>query len=177
MAFDTNVYDFQFNSAISPNTNLDQFSDFTQFHSSESRSRGIVDNSSESMSSIDDFGMNPSQKPENYIICSMCHSKIKDCGIYSLKHDLIFCDLICAKIYSDNVNKIDIDFQTYRNNYISKKLSGSAEKIYQKYKYKFFQQLPILIIKDNDKNVLNQYLIEDRLREYKSQFRKIKSAF
>ena len=155
MAFDTNVYDFQFNSNNSPNETENTFS------------------------GIDDFNIDSSinQKEDCNMICAMCHRKIKDCGLYSLNHDLIFCDLVCAKIYSDNINKIDIDFQTYRNNYVSKKFSVSAEKIYQKYKYKFFQQLPILIIKDDDKNKLNQYLIENRMKDYRLLFKEIKSMF
>ena len=153
MAFDTNVYDFEFNSLNNQNQNQNQ----------------------NKFLGIDELNIN--QKIENNNDCDMCHGKIKDCGLYSLNHNLMFCDLICAKIYSDNIGKIDIDFQLYRNNYISKKLSVSAEKIYQKYKYKFFQQLPILIIQDDKKNELNQYLIENRMKDYKLLFKEIKSMF
>jgi len=153
MAFDTNVYDFEFNSLNNQNENENDFLENNGFN---------VDNS---------------DKIENNNNCDMCHRKIKDCGLYSSNHGLIFCDLICAKIYSDNINKIDIDFQLYRNNYISKKLSVAAEKIYQKYKYKFFQQLPILIINDDKKEKLNQYLIEDKMKDYRLLFKEIKSMF
>ena len=151
MAFDTNVYDFEFNSSNNQNQNQNKF--------------------------LGTDELNINQKIENNMNCVMCHGKIKDCGLYSLHHNLMFCDLICAKIYSDNISKIDIDFQLYRNNYISKKLSVSAEKIYQKYKYKFFQQLPILIIQDDKKNELNQYLNENRMKDYKLLFKEIKSMF
>jgi len=109
--------------------------------------------------------------------CSMCHANIKGNGLYSLKHDLIFCDLICAKIYSDNIAKIDIDFQDYRNKHVEGQLSATAEKIYQKYKYKFFQQLPILIINSEMRDILNGYLIENRIQDYTKQFGKIKAIF
>ena len=109
--------------------------------------------------------------------CAMCYGKIKDCGLYSKDHKLIFCDMVCAKIYSDNISKIDIDFKEYRNNFILKKLSTSAEKIYQKYKYKFFQQLPILTINENDRNILNQYLTSNQLKEYRMKYSTIKAMF
>jgi len=114
---------------------------------------------------------------KDYSICNMCHTKIKDCGLYSINHDLIFCDLICAKIYSDNVEKINIDSQLYRNNYVMKKLSSNAEKIYLKYKYKFFQQLPILLIKNENKNELHQCIIENDIKKYRTIFKEIKSEF
>ena len=152
MTFDTNIYDFQISLNSDNNNNI-----------------AIANNTIE-YNDID-------HHIDNQTICAMCHSKIKDCGLYSKNHDLIFCDLICAKIYSDNYEKIDVDFQAYRNNYILKKLSTSSEKIYQKYKYKFFQQLPILIIDDETKNILHQYLIENKLKDYKLQFTEIKSTF
>ena len=109
--------------------------------------------------------------------CNMCHKNIKDCGLYSANHDLVFCDLICAKIYSDNIEKITIDDKEYRNNYTLNKLSKEAEKIYLKYKYKFFDQLPILIISDKKKNKLQQLIIDNDIKKYQMKFNKLKKEF
>jgi hypothetical protein len=155
MAFDTDIYDFQFQIQKSTNSN------------------SFIENSKESLTSMENSYLdNETQK-----ICKLCNVKIKDCGVHSLNHDLIFCDLICAKIYSDNYEKIDIDFQEYRNNYIFKKLSTHADKIYQKYKYKFFQQLPILTISDEHKNKLAEYLNNNRMQDYKLLIKDIKAGF
>lgn len=105
--------------------------------------------------------------------CKMCGKKIKNnIGLYTIDHSLIFCDLVCARLYDLNYNYIEIDFEAYRKLYVDKQLTESANKYYNKYKYKFFHQLPIFYIPENDKQLklinLKEYI--KKVLSYKKLF-------
>lgn len=57
--------------------------------------------------------------------------------------DLKFCDLICARLYDINIHKIEINYKAYRKAYNNGKLSKNSKFIYEKCKYKLFNELPI----------------------------------
>jgi DNA polymerase III epsilon subunit-like protein len=93
-------------------------------------------------------------------------------GLYSSDHSLVFCDLICARLYDLNYQHIDIDFESYRKLYINQQLTETANKYYNKYKYRFFNQLPILYITPEDKE-LEHVSIKDyvkKIMSYKKMF-------
>lgn len=62
---------------------------------------------------------------------------------------LRFCDLICAKLYNDNIHKITIDVQSYRKSHLSKSLDKNSELIYVKCIDKMFTQLPVMFCENN----------------------------
>ena len=101
-------------------------------------------------------------------ICKLCHKTIRDSGLQSINHDLIFCDLICAKIYSDNIDKINIDYDEYRRNFCNNKLSNKSLDVYKKYKGKFFVELPILKF---DKDI--EAMADDEYKDYILKCRKM----
>jgi len=103
--------------------------------------------------------------------CILCHKSIRDCGLYSLNHELIFCDLVCAKIYFDNINKIEIDYNEYRKNYCNHKLSNKSLDIYKKYMNKFFIELPIIKISNFDKlDKLDESEYKKEIMKYKKMY-------
>lgn len=63
---------------------------------------------------------------------------------YVDKH-LCFCNFVCAKLYHDNIHKLDLDTKKYRDLYISGKLSRENKSIYDRVcKLRMgFDQIPI----------------------------------
>lgn len=71
--------------------------------------------------------------------------KCKWCGKKHLKPMFLnrFCDLVCSKLYSDNISEIiNPDMKEYRSLYLSGKLDKKSKLIYDKCCTRLFQQLP-----------------------------------
>jgi hypothetical protein len=76
--------------------------------------------------------------------CSLCQKKImKFEPLRSFDQQLIFCDYICAKLYSLNIGPTNLDFKSYRNAYNQHRLSSDALKIYNLCSKKLFIELPV----------------------------------
>lgn len=86
--------------------------------------------------------------------CSLCNSVIQDNPVKATKftgdiiltqqnqpNNLMFCDLLCARLYDTNVNHISINFNDYRMSYIKRQLSKKARSIYEKCADKLLTQL------------------------------------
>lgn len=70
-----------------------------------------------------------------YQSCDWCGDYIND--VPSRAGNLNFCDILCAKLYNDNVNKIDFEFDSINTQ--TKRL----RKIYDLCKNMMFEELPI----------------------------------
>lgn len=57
---------------------------------------------------------------------------------------IVFCDIVCAKIYHDNCVNIKIKNNTYTNAYIAGTLKERDKKMYEKTEELLFQNLPIM---------------------------------
>lgn len=120
-------------------------------------------------------------------VCVFCSKKIKELGYVtgteyngplssydSIKIDsnankLIFCDLICAKLYDVNIHKISIDFKSYKDFNNNGKLSKNAVKIYNKCKHKLFSELLILKIND-DMNTMDKDAKKEYIKKIRSDY-------
>lgn len=77
--------------------------------------------------------------------CNFCKKKIKFMPLSSIDKKLKFCDVVCAKLYYDNVGKFEINKNEYNNYYNNDQLSKKAKEIYSKVGKIIFQQLPMYV--------------------------------
>lgn len=75
------------------------------------------------------------------------HVMIRQC---SCKSQHSFCDIICAKLYNDNIEPINIDVVEYNKNISSKLVGKNAENIYLKTNGTLFKMLPTYKPDDQD---------------------------
>ena len=75
--------------------------------------------------------------------CSLCQKSIKHEPLKSLSKGVLFCDYICAKLYSLNIGTVDLDTASYRKAYIQNRLSPDAKKIYTLCSNRLFIELPV----------------------------------
>lgn len=61
---------------------------------------------------------------------------------------LMFCDMCCAKIYSDNVHRIVVNSHAYNIAYCRHQLSNNAMDIYDQVGTRPFAMMPLYIIND-----------------------------
>lgn len=104
-------------------------------------------------------------KKQILIRCSMCQKKIskKPLEGYFENNILLFCDLICAKLYYDNVEKIIINQKKYRYDYKNNQLGKFASIIYEICINKEFELMPEKKITENERKNLD--IVK---KEYKS---------
>ena len=81
-------------------------------------------------------------KDDEKKLCSWCRSVIKI--HYIVSDSKYFCDVICAKIFNDNVAKIDITENTFINGYINNSLREKDKKLYEKTAELCFGTLPLM---------------------------------
>ena len=82
--------------------------------------------------------------------CSFCDKKIKFMPLSSLDKSLKFCDIVCAKLYYDNVCKFDINRDEYNNYFNNDQLSKRAKDVYSRVGNVLFKLLPIYIPNETD---------------------------
>lgn len=75
--------------------------------------------------------------------CSLCRKRIKYEPLKSRDQQLIFCDYICAKLYSLNIGSTKLDEDSYRKAAAQQRLSSDALKIYNLCSKKLFIELPV----------------------------------
>ena len=93
-------------------------------------------------------------------LCSFCNKKIKFMPLSSLDKSLKFCDIICAKLYYDNVDKFEINRIEYNNYYNNDQLSKRARDIYNKVGNVMFKLLPIYKPNETDEEYGNKELMK-----------------
>lgn len=79
--------------------------------------------------------------------CSFCNASIK-CGELKSFDGKLFCDIVCAKLYNDNVEHIKINIREYNKLYNSNQLSSQAMSLLEKIKIYSFEMLPYYKIDD-----------------------------
>ena len=82
--------------------------------------------------------------------CNFCKKKIKFMPVNSLDRTLKFCDIICAKLYYDNVEKFEINRNEYNNYYINDQISKKAKEVYNKVGGVMFKLLPVYAPNEKD---------------------------
>lgn len=86
--------------------------------------------------------------------CSWCGSKIVNATYMKIYidgcqlYDIELCDIICAKLYNDNIRKINIDMTDMIEAYRRNLLSIELRKIYSKINGILFEMLPIFMKND-----------------------------
>ena len=95
----------------------------------------------------DDFGFSISNLKKT---CSFCGKDIKFFPAQSVDGKLKFCDVICAKLYYDNIDKFTFDVKKYNNYFNEGELSKKAREIYDKCRFVIFEQLPVFKPEPND---------------------------
>ena len=75
--------------------------------------------------------------------CDFCKKKIKLMPVQDTSNTLNFCDIICAKLYYDNVKHFNINIKQYNNYYNEDDLNKKAKDIYSRCRNVIFEQLPV----------------------------------
>ncbi len=89
--------------------------------------------------------------------CMYCNKVIKSMPVQDVNEKLRFCDLVCAKLYYDNVDKFTIDINRYNNYFNNGELSRQANDIYSKIRWFMFEQLPQYITSDPPEQAIKTY--------------------
>lgn len=91
--------------------------------------------------------------------CSFCGSCIKLTPVECIGQKYKFCDIACAKLFYDNVEKIKVNIKEYNMYYSNNQLSVKAKYIYEKMNSTIFSMLPIYKIQigDNKKEAKKRY--------------------
>ena len=79
-----------------------------------------------------------------------CKREIKQNPAFGMSDKkLIFCDIFCAKLYNDNVTKIEFNFDLFTKDY-HKSNSKKLNKIYERCKDLLFEELPIYTVQKKE---------------------------
>ena len=80
-----------------------------------------------------------------YQCCSWCNHDISEYPSHATTENneaLSFCDILCAKLYNDNVEKIEFDFDSFTKAYLNTQ-SKRIKKLYDRCKDMMFEEMPI----------------------------------
>lgn len=76
-------------------------------------------------------------------LCSFCEENIDKFAVTCYNSNCKFCDLVCAKLYYDNVEKIKINIKEYNQLYINNQLSNQDKNMFEKLSMTSFYMFPI----------------------------------
>jgi hypothetical protein len=76
--------------------------------------------------------------------CSWCDKRIQNDYMHTQNYKKHFCNVICAKLYSDNVERISIDYIDYINAYNNGVLESKYKALYAHTKHLMLEQMPVL---------------------------------
>ena len=76
-----------------------------------------------------------------YPVCNWCGNTIIESPSLSSNGEQ-FCDILCAKLYNDNVAKIDFDYNSFTAA-CEKSTSRRLHKIYELFDGQLFEELPV----------------------------------
>ena len=82
--------------------------------------------------------------------CAFCNKKIKGMPASSIDKSLLFCDIICAKLYYDNIERFAFNRREYNSFYVNDQLSNTANEIFTHVGGIMFELLPYVYIETND---------------------------
>ena len=82
--------------------------------------------------------------------CAFCNKKIKGMPASSIDKSLLFCDIICAKLYYDNIERFTFNRREYNSFYVNDQLSNTANEIFAHVGGIMFELLPYVYIEAND---------------------------
>ena len=82
--------------------------------------------------------------------CAFCNKKIKGMSASSIDKSLLFCDIICAKLYYDNIERFTFNKREYNSFYVNEQLSNTANEIFAHVGGIMFELLPYVYIEVND---------------------------
>ena len=97
-----------------------------------------------------------------YPKCKWCNQDIKQYPAYGIAYDtrlrIPFCDILCAKLYNDNVDKIEFDFDSFTRDY-SKTNPKRLRILYERCSDSLFEELPIYTADNrySKKEIKDQY--------------------
>jgi hypothetical protein len=94
--------------------------------------------------------------------CNYCSSPISFSPLEDVSTTRNFCDIICAKLYHDNIGNISIDSAYYNSLCVRKRLSHDAEQYWLQYGDVFFDMLPRYDAKEVDAKEVDATGIEQR---------------
>ena len=82
--------------------------------------------------------------------CAFCNKKIKGMPASSIDKSLLFCDIICAKLYYDNIERFTFNRREYNSFYVNEQLSNTANEIFAHVGGIMFELLPYVHIEANE---------------------------
>lgn len=80
--------------------------------------------------------------------CSFCHASIELAPVRTFDDKHHFCNIVCAKLYYDNYERIKVDMTNYQRMYSSGQLSSLSKELYDKMNGTMFYMLPVYKIED-----------------------------
>lgn len=92
-----------------------------------------------------------------YSTCNWCDKTLTHDGVCSVD-GLCYCHIVCAKLYHDNIRRIQIDIPAYISFYTRNTLANKARRLYELTMYTTFEHLPVYYIPDNmSRSVAKKY--------------------
>ena len=114
-----------------------------------------------------------------YSKCDFCkeniHGACLNCSDYNddiinnTSNEYHFCDILCAKLYNDNISKLSVNYNDYRQKYLHNLLSKYAATIYELCKNKLF--IEIIDYKFNEKEL--KYLNKTQINRVKKMIQNV----
>ena len=93
--------------------------------------------------------------------CAFCNKKIKGMPASSIDKSLLFCDIICAKLYYDNIERFTFNRREYNSFYVNDQLSNTANEIFAHVGGIMFELLPHVYIEANDEGSDDEGMRDD----------------
>jgi hypothetical protein len=92
--------------------------------------------------------------------CEWCNCVIKGSSVKSSDNSLQFCDVICAKLFRDNILDFgDINSNDYTNSFNNSTLSAKSKLLYELLRDTLFKMLPIKKVDDLSEGNRNEIKI------------------
>ena len=99
--------------------------------------------------------------------CKFCNSSILSKPIITIDGKYKFCCVVCAKIYNDSFEKIQVDYKNYTKNYLRNELDKNNKQFYESHGDVLFEMLPVAVI-NKDATMTERNRLKD---EYIKTFR------
>ena len=102
----------------------------------------------------------------NNSYCSFCNREINEYFLKDRKDEHRFCNIICAKLYNDCIDKIDIDYGSYQELIDKQLINKNDSKIYSRFNKLGIDFMPTVYNQNNldpddtdrKRQILNEYI-------------------